>query len=98
MSRQSVKRFGGRDMSNILIWSIPSRYIHLAGALGNARSETLLEKPSFRNGRWLDMKNIDAEAATQFLKPAPDDYFAFEPTTIERNAPPPKSKAQMSLF
>jgi hypothetical protein len=33
------------------------------------------------------MKNIDAEAATQFLKLAPDDYFAFEPTTIERNAP-----------
>jgi putative SOS response-associated peptidase YedK len=48
--------------------------------------------------QWLDVRNVEADAAVQFLKPAPDDYFVFEPTVIARNAPPPKPKAQLSLF
>ena len=47
---------------------------------------------------WLDVRNVGAEAAVQFLKPAPDDYFIFEPTIIARSAPPPRPKAQLSLF
>jgi putative SOS response-associated peptidase YedK len=47
---------------------------------------------------WLDVQNVDGAAAVHLLRPAPDDYFVFEPTTIERNAPPPKPKAQLSLF
>jgi hypothetical protein len=42
-------------------------------------------------------QNIEAEAA-QFLKPAPEDYFVFEPTVIARNPSPPKPKAQLSLL
>ena len=48
--------------------------------------------------QWLDVKNVEAEEAVQFLKPAPENYFVFEPTVIERNAPPPKPKAQLNLF
>ena len=48
--------------------------------------------------RWLDVRNVDAEEAVQFLKPAPDDYFVFEPTVIARKASPPRPKAQLSLF
>jgi len=48
--------------------------------------------------QWLDVRNVDAGEAVQFLKPAPDDYFVFEPTDIARNAPPPRPKAQLSLF
>jgi putative SOS response-associated peptidase YedK len=47
---------------------------------------------------WLDVRNVGAEEAVQFLKPAPDDYFVFEPTIIARNVPPPRPKAQLSLF
>jgi putative SOS response-associated peptidase YedK len=48
--------------------------------------------------QWLDVKTVEAEEAAQFLKPAPEDYFVFEPTVIERNPPPPKPKAQLSLL
>lgn len=48
--------------------------------------------------QWLDARNVAAEAALQFLKPAPDEYFVFEPTIIARNAPPPRPMAQLSLF
>jgi hypothetical protein len=48
--------------------------------------------------QWLDVRNVDAGEAVQFLKPAPDDYFVFEPTVIVRNAPPPKPKAQLNLL
>jgi putative SOS response-associated peptidase YedK len=48
--------------------------------------------------QWLDVQNVEGEEAVQLLHPAPDDYFVYEPTTIERNAPPSKPKAQLSLF
>ena len=48
--------------------------------------------------QWLDVKNIEAEEAAQFLKPAPEDYFVFEPTVIARNPPPPNPRAQLSLL
>ena len=48
--------------------------------------------------QWLDVQNVDGEEAVQLLRPAPDDYFVYEPTTIERDAPPSKPKAQLSLF
>ena len=48
--------------------------------------------------QWLDVRNVDAGEAVQFLKPAPEDYFVFEPTVIARNAPPSRPKAQLSLF
>ena len=47
---------------------------------------------------WLDVKNVEAEEAVQFLKTAPDNYFVFEPTVIARNAPPPKPKVQLNLL
>jgi putative SOS response-associated peptidase YedK len=47
---------------------------------------------------WLDVRNMDAGEAVQFLRPAPNDYFVFEPTVITRNAPPPKPKAQLDLL
>ena len=47
---------------------------------------------------WLDVKNVDAEEAVKLLKPAPEDYFVFGPTVIARNAPPPKTKAQLNLI
>lgn len=45
-------------------------------------------------GRWLDVENVEAIAASSLLKPAPEDYFILEPTRIERTAPPPNSKAE----
>jgi putative SOS response-associated peptidase YedK len=48
--------------------------------------------------QWLDVQNVDGEEAVELLKPAPDDFLVHEPTTIERNAPPPKPKVQMSMF
>ena len=48
--------------------------------------------------QWLDVKNVEAEEAAQFLRPAPEDYFVFEPTVIASNSPPPKPKAQLSLL
>jgi putative SOS response-associated peptidase YedK len=48
--------------------------------------------------QWLDVKNVKAEEVAQFLKPAPEDYFIFEPTVIERTSPPPKPKPQLTLF
>jgi putative SOS response-associated peptidase YedK len=48
--------------------------------------------------QWLDVKNVEAEEAAQFLTPAPEDYFIFEPTVIERTSPPPKPKAQLTLL
>jgi putative SOS response-associated peptidase YedK len=47
---------------------------------------------------WLDVQNVDGWDAAQFLKMTADTYFEFEPTVIERNAPPPKPKAQLNLF
>ena len=47
---------------------------------------------------WLDVKNVGAGEAMQLLKPVPENYFVFEPTRIERNAPPPKPKAQLSML
>lgn len=51
-----------------------------------------------KHAQWLDVRNVDIGEAVQFLKPAPEDYFVFEPTVIARNAPPPRPKAQLSLF
>jgi putative SOS response-associated peptidase YedK len=48
--------------------------------------------------QWLDVKNVEAEEAALFLKSAPENYFVFEPTVIERNPPPPKPKTQLNLF
>jgi putative SOS response-associated peptidase YedK len=48
--------------------------------------------------KWLDVQNVDGKESVQMLTMAADDYFVFEPTTIERNAPPPKPKAQLTLF
>jgi putative SOS response-associated peptidase YedK len=50
------------------------------------------------HAQWLDVQNVGGEEAVQFLRPAPDDYFVFEETRIERNAPPPKPKAQLDLI
>ena len=47
---------------------------------------------------WLDVRNFGAGEAVQFLKPAPDGYFVFEPIVIARNTPLPRPKAQLSLF
>jgi putative SOS response-associated peptidase YedK len=47
---------------------------------------------------WLDVSTVEAERAVKFLKPAPDDYFVFEPTIIARNLPPPKPKVQLNLL
>ena len=48
--------------------------------------------------QWLDVQNVEGEEAAQLLRPAPEDFFVYGPTTIERNAPAPKPKAQLSLF
>ena len=49
--------------------------------------------------RWLDCSNEDTKDVLPLFKPAPDDYFAMEPTVIQRNAPPPKpTGGQMSLI
>jgi putative SOS response-associated peptidase YedK len=47
---------------------------------------------------WLDVRNMNAGEAVQFLRPAPNDYFVFEPAVITRNALPPKPKAQLDLL
>ena len=47
---------------------------------------------------WFDVENVEAEKAVQFLNPAPENYFVFEPTVIAQNAPPAKPKAQLNLF
>jgi putative SOS response-associated peptidase YedK len=47
---------------------------------------------------WLDVTNVDGADAAQLCKPAPEDYFVFAPTVIERRAPPGKPTAQASLF
>lgn len=48
--------------------------------------------------QWLDVENVDAREAVQFLKPAPGNYFVFEPTVIARNASSATPKAQLSLL
>ena len=48
--------------------------------------------------QWLDARNVEAEEAVKFLKPASEDYFVFEPTVIARASPPPKPRAQLSLL
>jgi putative SOS response-associated peptidase YedK len=48
--------------------------------------------------KWLDVQNVDGKESVQMLTMAADDYFVFEPTTIERNTPPLKPKAQLTLF
>jgi putative SOS response-associated peptidase YedK len=50
------------------------------------------------HAQWLDVQNVDGPEAVQLLQPAPKDYFIYEETRIERNAPPPKPKAQLNLF
>jgi hypothetical protein len=40
----------------------------------------------------------DPEDVMPSLNPPPDDYLVFEPTTIQRKAPPSKPKVQLSLF
>jgi putative SOS response-associated peptidase YedK len=63
------------------------------------RSPVVIDPRDF--ARWLDGTEEDVK---DLLKPPPDDYFAMEPTTIARNAPPPKPKPtpptsnQMSLI
>lgn len=42
--------------------------------------------------RWLDGASVDAAEAAGLIKPAPDDFFVAEPTTIARAAPPPRPK------
>jgi putative SOS response-associated peptidase YedK len=46
---------------------------------------------------WLDILNVDGEAAVELIKPVPDDYFAYEPTKMERKVPP-RPNTQMSMF
>ena len=48
--------------------------------------------------QWLDIKNVDAEEAAQFLKPAPEDYFVFEPTVIERALTAAKTQGPAHTF
>jgi putative SOS response-associated peptidase YedK len=63
------------------------------------RSPVVIHPADF--ARWL---NGTEEDVKDLLKSPPDDYFAMEPTTIARNAPPPKPKpekppsSQMSLI
>jgi putative SOS response-associated peptidase YedK len=49
-------------------------------------------------GRWLDVENVEALAASSLLKPAPEGYFTVEATVIARKSPPPKPPRQMSLL
>ena len=49
-------------------------------------------------GHWLDVKNVEAEEAAKFLKPAPSSYFVFEPTALERRPTPPKPKVQPGIL
>ena len=61
-----------------------------------SRMPAVIHPESF--AQWLDVRNVEAEEAAQFLKPAPEDYFAFEPTVIERKQQPPRPKTQLTLF
>ena len=53
-------------------------------------------------GMWLDAEATDATAAATLIRSAPDGYFAFEPTVIDRMPrkppPPPPPADQMKLF
>lgn len=46
---------------------------------------------------WLDILNVDGEAAVELIKPVPNDYFAYEPTKMERRVLP-RPNPQMSMF
>jgi len=61
-----------------------------------SRMPAVIHPESF--SQWLDVKNVEAEEAVQLLEPAPEDYFVFEPTVIERKPPPAKPKAQLNLL
>jgi putative SOS response-associated peptidase YedK len=56
----------------------------------HTRCPMVINPPDFK--RWLDGTEEDVK---DLLKPSPDDYFAMEPTTIARNAPPPKPKPEL---
>ena len=60
------------------------------------RMPVVIEPKNFE--AWLDLQKQDTNDVVPFLKPAPDDYFMFDSTTIERKAPQPKPKAQLSLL
>jgi putative SOS response-associated peptidase YedK len=56
----------------------------------HTRCPVVIHPPDFQ--RWLDGTEEDVK---DLLKPPPDDYFTMEPTTIARNAPPPKPKPEL---
>jgi putative SOS response-associated peptidase YedK len=62
------------------------------------RSPVIIAPEHFE--RWLDCGDEDGSKVMDLLKPAADDFWIVEPTVIQRNAPPPKPKAQnqMKLF
>ncbi len=60
------------------------------------RMPVIIQPESY--AQWLDVKNVEAEEVMQYLKAVSDDYFVFEPVTIERSVPSSKPKAQLDLF
>jgi putative SOS response-associated peptidase YedK len=60
------------------------------------RMPVVIQPENYDN--WLDVKNVEAKEVVQLLKSAPDDYFIFETTNVERKAPSPKINPQMNLF
>ncbi len=59
------------------------------------RMPVIIEPENFT--RWLDSEKVLARQAARLLVSAPDDYFVFEKTTIDRPQKP-KQDDQLSLF
>lgn len=59
------------------------------------RMPVVIAPENFTN--WLDSDNVLSPKASEMLVPAPEDFFVFEKTTIERR-PKKRANDQLSLF
>jgi putative SOS response-associated peptidase YedK len=82
----------GSEMETAAI--VTTRSNRIIGQI-HERTPVVIEPEGFTH--WLDVANVEGPQAAELLRPAPDDYFIFEPTAIERRAPP-KPERQSSLL
>ena len=91
----------GADGSELETAAIITTDANALVATIHPRSPVVIRPDDFEP--WLDCSSDSTRDIVPLMRPAPDDWFAMEPTVIARNAPPPKqtppkSGGQMSLL
>lgn len=80
----------GPDGSELETAAIITTSANALVATIHTRSPVIIRPEDFE--MWLDCSDDDATKIVPLMRPAADDHFVMEPTTIARNAPPPKPK------